>query len=57
MTGLKDSYKSGEENNLDKTGQVGMEINMVTNPVQNAPVIYAATKPYSVWDTNIHSRV
>ena len=57
MTGLKDSYKSGEENNLGKTGQVGMEINMVTNPVQNAPVIYAATKPYSVWDTNIHSRV
>ena len=45
MTGLKDGYKSGEESNLDKTGQVRMEINMVTNPVRKAPVIYAATNP------------
>ena len=31
--------------NPDMTGQVRMEINEVTNPVQNTPVIYAATNP------------
>ena len=40
MTGLKDEYKSREDFNLGKTGQVGMEINTVTNPVQNALVFY-----------------
>ena len=45
MTGLKDPYKSGEESNLGKTGQVRMEINVITNTVKSAPVIYAATNP------------
>ena len=43
MTGLKDTYKSREESNLGKTGQIRMKINMVNNPVQNAPVFYHAT--------------
>ena len=38
MTGLKDAYKSREVSNLGQTGQVRMEISVVTNPVQNAPV-------------------
>ena len=33
MTGLKDEYKSREESNLGKTGQIQMEINVVSNPV------------------------
>ena len=33
MTGLKDRCKSREESNLDKTGQIGMKINVVSNPV------------------------
>ena len=45
MTGLKDRYRSGEENFLGKTGQVRMEVNAVTAPVRNAPVIYATTNP------------
>ena len=45
MIGLKDTYKSGEESNLGKTGQVQSEINRVTNPVQKALVTYAATNP------------
>ena len=45
MTGLKDVYRSGEENYLSKTGQARIEINAVTTPVQNAPVIYATTNP------------
>ena len=45
MTGLKDAYRSGEESYLGKTGQVRMEINTVTTPVKNAPIIYAATNP------------
>ena len=53
MAGLKDVYKSGEESNLGKTGQFQMEINVVTNPVQNTPVIYAATNPTLTRGTNI----
>ena len=34
MTGLKDKYRSGEENHLGKTGQVRMEVNVVTAPVR-----------------------
>ena len=45
MTGLKDAYRSGEENFLGKTGQVRMEVNIVTAPVRNTPVIYATTNP------------
>ena len=45
MTGLKDAYKSREENNLGKTGQIRMEVNRVNNPVQNTPVFYPATNP------------
>ena len=40
MTGLKDAYKSREESNLGQTGQIRMEINVVTNPVQNALVFH-----------------
>ena len=40
MTGLKDGYKSREESNLGQTGQLPMEINMVTKPVQNALVFH-----------------
>ena len=42
MTGLKDVYKSREENYLGKTGQIQMEVNVVNNQVQNAPVFYPA---------------
>ena len=45
LTGLKDAYRYGEENYLDKTGQVRMEVNMVKAPVRNAPVIWATTSP------------
>ena len=45
MTGLKDVYRSREENYLGKTGQVRMEVNTVTTPVKKALVIYATTKP------------
>ena len=45
MTVLKDVYRSGEESNLGKTGQVRMEIRTVTNPVRNDPVINTATNP------------
>ena len=38
MTGLKNAYKSKEENYLGKTGQIRMEVNQV----QNAPVFYPA---------------
>ena len=40
MTGLKDAYKSREESNMGKTGQIRMEINAVNNPVNN-PVTLA----------------
>ena len=40
MKGLKDAYKSREESNLGQTGQIQMEINAVTNPVQNALVFH-----------------
>ena len=45
MTGLKDTYKSREENSLGKTGQIRMEVNEVNDPVQNTPVFYPATNP------------
>ena len=45
MTGLKDTYKSREESNLGKTGQIQMEINAVNQPEQNASVFYHATNP------------
>ena len=31
ITGLKDTYRSGEENHLGKTGQVRMEVKVVTD--------------------------
>ena len=45
MTGLKDAYRSGEENHRGNTGQVRMEVNVVTAPVGNAPVIYTTANP------------
>ena len=45
MNGLKETYRSGEENYLGKTGKVRMEVNAVTAPVRNASVIYATTFP------------
>ena len=39
MMGLKNPYKSREDSNLEKTGQIPMEINAVTNPVQNAFIL------------------
>ena len=47
MMGLKDAYKSREDSNLGKTGQIRMEINAVTNPEQNSPIFYPATNPTS----------
>ena len=61
MSGLKDTYRSGEENYLGKTGLVRMEVNAVTAPVRNAPVIYATTNPaltgapYSIRSVRTHS--
>ena len=51
MTGLKDAYRLGEENHLGNTGQVRMEVNTVTAPVGNAPVIYATANPAPTWPT------
>ena len=51
MTGLKDAYRSGEEDYLGKTGQVRMEVNGVTAPVRNTPVIHATTNPTLTWAT------
>ena len=45
ITGLKDAYRSGEDNHLGKTGQVRMEVNAVTALVGNPPVIYATANP------------
>ena len=45
MTGLKDAYRSGEDNHLGKTRQVRMEVNTVTDPVRNTLVIYATANP------------
>ena len=45
MTGLKDAYRSSEENYLGKKGQVRMEVNVVTAPVRNTLVIRATTNP------------
>ena len=45
MTGLKDAYKSREDSNLGKTGQIRMEIKDVTNPVKDAQGFYPATNP------------
>ena len=45
MIGLKDVYRSGEENYLGKTGQVRMEVKAITASVRNAPVIYGTTNP------------
>ena len=45
MTGLKDTYRSGQDNHLGKTGQIRMEVNVVTASVGNAPVIYATANP------------
>ena len=51
MTGLKDAYRSGKDNHLGKTGQVRMEVNVVTAPVGNALVIYATANPAQTWPT------
>ena len=45
LTGLKDTYRSREENYLDKTGQVRIEVNTVTALVKNTLVIYSSTNP------------
>ena len=37
MTGLKDAYKSGGDHYLGNTGQIRMEVNAVSNQVQNVP--------------------
>ena len=42
MTRLKEAYWSGEKNHLGNTGQVRIEVNMVTALVMSALVIYAA---------------
>ena len=42
MTGLKDTYKSREEDSLGRTGQLRMEVNAVTNTGQSAPVTQSA---------------
>ena len=39
MTGLKEAYRSGEDNHLGKTGQVRMEVNVFTAPIRNAVLI------------------
>ena len=51
MTGLKDTYRSGEENHLGNTGQIWMDVNAVTAPEGNAPVIYATANPAPTWPT------
>ena len=38
MTGRKDMYKSREDNYLGQTGQIRMEVNAVSNQVQNTPI-------------------
>ena len=45
MTGLKEAYRSGQDNYLGKTGQVRMEANAVTAPVKTTQIIYATTNP------------
>ena len=45
MTGLKDAYRSGEDNHLGKTGQVRMEVKVVTATVRNPLVIYETVNP------------
>ena len=49
LIGLKDAYWPGEENHLGNTGQVRMEVNMVTAPVMSAPVIYATASQAQTW--------
>ena len=59
MTGLKDAYRSGEENYLGKTGQVRMEFNVVTAPVRNTsmqiPTLLRLEHPYSIRSVRTHS--
>ena len=43
--GTEGLLQSGEDSNLGKTGQMRMEINVVTIPVQNNTVFYPATNP------------
>ena len=45
MTGLKDTYKSREDYYFGQTGQIRMEVNEVSNQVQNAPVFYPTHNP------------
>ena len=45
MTGLKDTYKSREDNYLGQTGPIRMEVNAVNNQVQSAPVFYPTPNP------------
>ena len=49
MTGLKDTYRSGENNHLGNTVKVRMEINVVRAPVMNTLVIYASTSHVLTW--------
>ena len=51
MTGLKEAYRSGEDIHLGKTGQVRMEVNMITAPVGNDLVIYATANPAQIRPT------
>ena len=55
-TGLKDTYKSREHSNLGKTGQIRMEINTVTNPVQTSSLL-SCYQPYSEHANNTHQRM
>ena len=45
MTGLKNAYKSEGDNYLGKTGQIRMEVNVVSNQVKNVPVSYPTHNP------------
>ena len=45
MTGLKDAYKSGGDNYLGNKGQIRMEVNDVSNQVQNVPVSHSTQNP------------
>ena len=49
MIGLKDAYRSREENYLGKTGQVRMEVNRVTAPIKKTRVIHQ-----SCFDSGTH---
>ena len=57
MTGLKETYWSGEESHLGNTGQVRMEVNAVTAPVMSAPIIYASASQTPTQNSTGHQRL